>query len=67
MTEMTTDKHRGFDPSELCSRKLWDMIRERKEGDGSPEALQAALKELAERRHYLNQLEDLGVFDSRRH
>lgn len=50
-----------FNAEELCSRKLWEIVNRRDTRDNTPEALQAALDELAERRHYLKQLRDLGI------
>jgi hypothetical protein len=44
---------------EFCSRKLWEMVSQQ-ENTTSPDELQAAIHELAERRHYLNELESLG-------
>jgi hypothetical protein len=56
----------NFNATEFCSKKLWDMVR----GDNnstSQEELAAAVAELANRRHYLSELEQLGVFDKRGH
>lgn len=50
-----------FKAEELCSRKLWEIVNRRDSKDNTPEALQAALDELAERRHYLKELRDLGI------
>jgi hypothetical protein len=44
---------------EFCSKKLWDMVSQQ-ERTTSPDELQAAIDELAERRHYLRELENLG-------
>jgi hypothetical protein len=44
---------------EFCSQKLWEMVSQQ-ETTSSPDELQAAIQELAERRHYLSELESLG-------
>ena len=43
---------------EFCSQKLWQIVTE--EEPAKPEDLQAAISELAKRRHYLTELEQLG-------
>ena len=48
---------------EFCSQKLWRIISE--ERDTSPDELEAAVRELAQRRHYLIELEKLGKFNPR--
>lgn len=52
-----------FNMHEFCSRKLWEMVSadaEGQAGDSSPEELLAAVRELAQRRHYLAELEQIG-------
>ena len=44
---------------EFCSQKLWEMVSQQ-DATTSPDELQAAIHELAERRHYLTELESLG-------
>ncbi len=51
----------NFIAGEYCSRKLWDMVnatRERALDDGD---LRAAIAELEQRRHYLEQLQAFGL------
>ena len=49
-----------FKASELCSRKLWQLVNER-DGDEVAEAqLQQAVQELTARRHYLAELARIG-------
>ena len=43
---------------ELCSRKLWEMVST--SADTTPDELQAAIEELAQRRHYLAELQQIG-------
>ena len=55
MSELST-----FDPGELCSSKLWEIVRS--EAGGSRAELEAALAELSSRRHYLAEIEQLDEF-----
>ena len=48
-----------FNMHEFSSRKLWEMVST-EEQEASPEELLAAVRELAHRRHYLNELEQIG-------
>ncbi len=48
-----------FNMHEFSSRKLWEMVSTEEE-DTSPEELLAAVRELAHRRHYLVELEQIG-------
>jgi hypothetical protein len=50
-----------FNPSELCSRKLWELISTETEEQVSERELQEAIAELANRRHYLEQLQQIGA------
>jgi hypothetical protein len=49
-----------FDASELCSRKLWQLVSTRENGRVNDIELQAAINELAQRRHYLAELREIG-------
>jgi hypothetical protein len=51
----------NFDPRELCSRKLWQLINAENEEQVSERELQEAIAELASRRHYLEQLQQIGA------
>ena len=57
MTEST-----NMNMEEYCSQKLWKMVSE--EEHTRPDELQAAIRELAERRHYLSELEQLGKLNA---
>lgn len=48
-----------FNMHEYCSRKLWEMVSADDERS-NPDELRAAIRELAQRRHYLSELEQLG-------
>ena len=54
-----------FDPSELCSRKLWQLVNAQTEEQVSERELQEAISELASRRHYLEQLQQIGAIKDR--
>ncbi len=54
-----------FNATEFCSKKLWELVSGDHNSTSEAE-LEAAVAELAERRHYLSELEQLGVFDERR-
>jgi uncharacterized protein YdeI (YjbR/CyaY-like superfamily) len=49
---------------EFCSQKLWEMVSN-KSTTSTPDELQAAIDELAERRHYLHELETLGKLSAK--
>ena len=51
-----------FDPSELCSRKLWELVSGR-DRRGNEQELQQAVRELAARRSYLQELQNLGKLE----
>jgi hypothetical protein len=60
---MTTGMER-FNASELCSRKLWQLVA----NDGpsvSERDLREAVCELAARQHYLEELQKLGKLGAR--
>ncbi len=50
-----------FKPEELCSSKLWEIVRARAAGDCCRAELEAAVAELARRRHYLAELAELDA------
>ena len=54
-----------FNATEFCSRKLWEIVSSEPEETTSQADLKAAVDELAARRHYLSELEQLGVFNPR--
>ncbi len=66
MREMKVD-NKKFDASELCSRKLWQIVTDNDEETRSDQALQAAIEELATRRHYLAELSRIGKLGSLNH
>lgn len=49
-----------FNAQELCSRKLWQMVNTPSNESVSENELTEAIAELATRRHYLEQLEEIG-------
>ena len=57
MTQQPTIKAK-----ELCSRKLWQIVSAEDAGH-HPDLLQAALRELEVRRHYLTELVQLGKLE----
>ena len=59
---MTTDTMR-FDASELCSRKLWQLVNTEDSQQMSESELQQAIAELTSRRHYLAELARLGKLE----
>ncbi len=56
---MTIDK---FNATELCNRKLWELVKNnpRQCQEINEAELNEAIHELAERRHYLAELTDIG-------
>jgi hypothetical protein len=50
-----------FNPQELCSRKLWQLVSTETAEQVSERELSEAVHELANRRHYLEQLQKIGV------
>lgn len=52
-----------FNPSELCSRKLWQLVTTETEAQVSERELKEAIAELAARRHYLEQLQQIGAIE----
>ena len=53
-----------FNPQELCSRKLWDMVNTGSDDCESKAHLEAAIAELEERRSYLTELHHIGTADT---
>ncbi|PLW70303.1 hypothetical protein [Pseudohalioglobus lutimaris] len=49
-----------FNPSELCSRKLWQLVNDEDREGVDRYQLQQAIEELASRRHYLAELTRTG-------
>jgi hypothetical protein len=62
---MNTQSNNNFNATEFCSQKLWEMVSGNHNSTSHAE-LEAAVAELADRRHYLAELEQLGVFGERR-
>lgn len=54
-----------FNASELCSRKLWQLVNTRQDKEVSDSELQEAITELATRRHYLAELREIGKLKER--
>jgi hypothetical protein len=52
--------NKAFSAEELCSRKLWELVNTGDEAGMSKAELEAAVRELAQRRHYLAQLQESG-------
>ncbi|MEH6590154.1 MAG: hypothetical protein V7746_07865 [Halioglobus sp.] len=49
-----------FNPQELCSRKLWELINNNHANNEAKQLLEAAIAELEERRSYLAELQNIG-------
>ncbi len=52
-----------FNPRELCSRKLWQLVSTETDEEVSERELKEAIAELANRRHYLEQLQQIGALE----
>lgn len=52
--------NRTFNASELCSRKLWQMVNRTEGSDVATSELQKAISELTTRKHYLAELARIG-------
>lgn len=63
MTIQTTE----FNASELCSRKLWQLVNTDTRSDDEDFLLQQAIQELMNRRHYLAELSRMGKLESTSH
>lgn len=57
----------NFDASELCSRKLWQMVNNTDSMSIAESELQKAISELAARKHYLAELDRMGKLGGTRH
>lgn len=66
-TKQMTTQMNNFNPGELCSRKLWEIVNHKDPEADTPETLEAALQELAQRRHYLQQLKELDLDHHEKH
>tara|TARA_B110000444_G_scaffold259326_1_gene302709 strand:- start:9 stop:191 length:183 start_codon:yes stop_codon:yes gene_type:complete len=53
----------NFNAKELCSRKLWEIVTNTELEMTSSDELKDSLNELALRRHYLKELEQLGLLN----
>jgi hypothetical protein len=49
----------NFKPEEFCSSKLWEIVCADADAEGARAELEAAVAELANRRHYLAELAQL--------
>ena len=54
-----------FNPRELCSRKLWQLVSTESGKQVDADELQEAVAELATRRHYLDQLQRIGILQGK--
>lgn len=54
-----------FNPRELSSRKLWQLVNTPADEDVSEKELREAVAELATRRHYLAKLQQIGKIKDR--
>jgi hypothetical protein len=52
-----------FDPTQLCSRKLWELISTENDDQVDERALKEAIQELASRRQNLEKLQQTGVLE----
>lgn len=50
----------NFKASELCSRKLWQIVAQTRDETPGAVELRAAVNELTSRRHYLAELAQIG-------
>ena len=52
-----------FNAQELCSRKLWELVKNEpgQQQKINEAELKEAIHELAERRHYLAELTEVGI------
>mgnify|MGYP001828933024 CR=1 FL=1 len=58
--EMNTVK---FDPTQLCSRKLWQLVNTETDEKVSARELREAIAELASRRQNLEKLQQFGILE----
>jgi hypothetical protein len=59
--EIMTPETNNFNPQELCSRKLVELISAGDASSSNKALLQAAMSELEERRSYLAQLQNTAT------
>ncbi len=52
-----------FDPTQLCSRKLWELISTENDDQVGERELREAIEELASRRQNLEKLQQTGVLE----
>lgn len=52
-----------FNPQELCSRKLWQIVNTPRDSQVEENELRQAIAELATRRHYLAELREIGKLE----
>jgi hypothetical protein len=55
-----------FNPRELCNRKLWQLVSSEIDHQANEMELREAIAELAERRHYMEQLQQIGAIEEQR-
>ncbi len=60
-------RNNNFDASELCSRKLWELVSCEDKRAISERELQQAIDELAARRCYLAELARIGKLGAQSH
>jgi predicted metal-dependent enzyme (double-stranded beta helix superfamily) len=56
-----------FNASELCSRKLWQIVTDSGDQSTPITELEAAISELTTRRHYLAELARIGKLGASNH
>lgn len=64
---MTSKAPIEFDPSTLCSRKLWQLVQAPEKTAMDKSELDLAIQELARRRHYLAELARVGKLGASSH
>ena len=57
----------NINPSELCSRKLWQLVNNRENDAIDGADLERVISELAERRRYLAELTQMGKLGDSSH
>ncbi|QFU75048.1 hypothetical protein EY643_04960 [Halioglobus maricola] len=57
----------NINPSELCSRKLWQLVNNEQGNTIGDADLARVVTELAERRHYLAELVEIGKLGDTSH
>ena len=64
---MTSNNNIEFDPSTLCSRKLWQLVQAPEHAAMDQSELDLAIRELTRRRHYLAELARVGKLGTSSH